>query len=136
MGWIYLLSIGGSGLGESWRAVGQVLGTSLSVATWSTLLHSIGVLVHWCFAPLHWCTGTWCTVAARCTWCSVHCCHLVPPGRSNNCNTTTGPGTTAQHRPSSSYSCPTLPSVITLRFLAIWSRSSTVAPRLLVLIFI
>ena len=119
-----------------------------NVATWCTLLHSIGVLVHWCTVALHCCFGAlykcaWCTVGTWCTWCNsslvhssalVHCSHLVPPGRSNNCNTTAGPGTTAQHRPSSSYSCPTLPSVITLRFLAIWCRSSTVASRLILLL--
>ena len=74
-------------MGESWRAVGQVLGTSLSVATWCTLLHSIGVLVHWynvatwCTllhsigALVHWCAALllWCTVQVY----MVHCRYLV-----------------------------------------------------------
>ena len=75
-------------MGESWRAVGQVLGTSLSVATWSTLLYwctgtleQCSHLVH--TAPLYWCSGTlvhcctalllWCTVQVY----MVHCRYLV-----------------------------------------------------------
>ena len=74
MGWIYLLSIGGSGLGESWRAVGQVLGTSLSVATWCTLLHSIGVLVHWYTTLVHW-YMVYCSRPVYMVQCA-----LLPPG--------------------------------------------------------